>query len=134
MAIRNGSKFIEIDTGKTYLYDEENAHWIEQGSSGGSGGGGSSDFSTATVTVELNEGVDVWIRFPVITDDGIMVNMINQSTLSETYTVPLYNGKTTYYDDDYDYITITGNASKSNDDENITITGDCTISYNFEMI
>lgn len=28
--VRNGSVFIEIDTGKIYLYDEEGAEWHEQ--------------------------------------------------------------------------------------------------------
>ena len=46
----NGSIFIEIDTGKVYIFDEENLIWIELstkygdsdiGSSGGSGGGAS---------------------------------------------------------------------------------------------
>lgn len=29
--VRNGSQFVEIDTGKVYLFDEENKQWIEQG-------------------------------------------------------------------------------------------------------
>lgn len=49
MSIRNGSEFIEIDTGKRYLYDEENAQWLEQSGSGGSGGGG--DDSETTITI-----------------------------------------------------------------------------------
>lgn len=28
--VRNGSVFAEIDTGKIYLFDEENSQWIEQ--------------------------------------------------------------------------------------------------------
>jgi len=28
--VRNGSVFIEMDTGKTYKFDEENQTWIEQ--------------------------------------------------------------------------------------------------------
>ena len=28
--VRNGSVFIEIDTGKRYLFDEENKEWNEQ--------------------------------------------------------------------------------------------------------
>ena len=39
--ISNGSVFIEIDTGKSYMYDAEGEEWNEQagGGSGGSGGG-----------------------------------------------------------------------------------------------
>ena len=47
--VRNGSVFNEIDSGKVFIYDEENARWIEQASSGGSGGGG--DDSETTVTI-----------------------------------------------------------------------------------
>jgi hypothetical protein len=28
--VRNGSKFVEIDTGKVYMFDEEGKTWIEQ--------------------------------------------------------------------------------------------------------
>lgn len=35
--ITNGSAFIEMDTSKTYLYDQENGQWLEWGN-GGSGG------------------------------------------------------------------------------------------------
>ena len=46
--VATGSVFLEVDTGKTFLYDEEGEDWteVENGSSGG-GGGGDSDFSTA---------------------------------------------------------------------------------------
>lgn len=78
--VANGSKCIEMDTGKKYMLNEEDSEWEELPSSGGGGGttveelsvtqngtytapsgkayspvtvnvsGGSSDFSTATVT------------------------------------------------------------------------------------
>ena len=50
---RNGDMFLEMDTGKTYLFDEEGATWVEQPASGG--GGGSSDVSLATVTVLVTD-------------------------------------------------------------------------------
>lgn len=28
--VRNGSTFFEIDTSKSYVYDEQNKQWIEQ--------------------------------------------------------------------------------------------------------
>lgn len=37
--IINGSVFVEIDTKKTYMFDEENQAWIEQGGGNTSGGG-----------------------------------------------------------------------------------------------
>ena len=30
MKVTNGSIFVEIDTGKIYMFDEENAKWHEQ--------------------------------------------------------------------------------------------------------
>ena len=47
--VRNGDKFVEINTGKTFLYNETGAAWVEQPASGG--GGGSSDTSIANVTI-----------------------------------------------------------------------------------
>ena len=46
--ICNGSSFIEVDTGTTYMYDEEGGTWSAQ-SSGGSGGSGSGSPSLAEV-------------------------------------------------------------------------------------
>lgn len=34
--VRNGSKFVEIDTGKEYLFDEEGQEWNEQPSAAAS--------------------------------------------------------------------------------------------------
>ena len=28
--VRNGSVFVEMDTGKIYLFDEQNGEWIDQ--------------------------------------------------------------------------------------------------------
>lgn len=65
--ITNGSVFTEIDTKKTYMFDEENQAWIEQcggNSSGGgdsSGGGGNMDviafnktYGDGYIHIELN--------------------------------------------------------------------------------
>lgn len=50
---KNGDKFYEIDTGKTYKYEAVSAAWIEQPtSSGGGGTGGSGDFK-ADGTVQM---------------------------------------------------------------------------------
>lgn len=46
--IRNGSIFIEIDTGKSYLYDEEGGKWIARsGTTGRQASSGSMDLSAA---------------------------------------------------------------------------------------
>ena len=36
----NGSKLTEVDTGKTFLYDEADTEWVEYSAGGGGGGGG----------------------------------------------------------------------------------------------
>lgn len=36
----NGSKLTEVDTGKTYLFDEANTEWVEYSEGGGGGTGG----------------------------------------------------------------------------------------------
>ena len=47
--IRNGSSYIEIDTGTTYMYDEEGGTWSAQSSGGSGGGSGSGSPSLAEV-------------------------------------------------------------------------------------
>jgi hypothetical protein len=36
--VANGSRFLEIDTGTVYYFDEENAEWYAVSSGGGGGG------------------------------------------------------------------------------------------------
>ena len=45
--IRNGSTFIEIDTGKAYMYDEEGGKWSAQAGGSGNVSSGSMDLSAA---------------------------------------------------------------------------------------
>ena len=45
--IRNGSTFIEIDTGKAYMYDEEGGKWSAQAGGAGKTSSGSMDLSAA---------------------------------------------------------------------------------------
>ena len=47
--ICNGSSFIEVDTGTTYMYDEEGGTWSAQSSGGSGGGSGSGSPSLAEV-------------------------------------------------------------------------------------
>lgn len=49
--ISNGSVFIEIDTGKSYMYDAEGEVWSEQ--AGGGSGGGSGSGVTAAEIIQL---------------------------------------------------------------------------------
>lgn len=45
--VENGSEYTEIDTGRVYTYDAENAVWHENPQSGGGGGGGTGDMKKA---------------------------------------------------------------------------------------
>ena len=49
--IANGSSFIEINTGKTFMYDAEGEAWSEQ--AGGGSGGGSGSGVTAAEIIQL---------------------------------------------------------------------------------
>ena len=89
---RNGDKFIEINTGKTYLYDEAGSQWTEV-SSGSGGGGGSSDFTTATVTVAAEPGASFYLYMPFTFDSEERTGLLSSGiTESGTYTTPLYKG------------------------------------------
>lgn len=52
--IANGSTCIVMNTGKTYIFDEDSGEWVELPSSGGGGGGGGGDYSTASVAISNN--------------------------------------------------------------------------------
>lgn len=45
LSVPNGTEFYQIDTGKTYKYDEENDQWYEMPTGGG---GGASSWSELT--------------------------------------------------------------------------------------
>ena len=96
---RNGDKFTEINTGKTFLYDETGEEWDEQPASGGGGGGGggSSDLSTATLTITCGDSTafnSVGIFGAIISEDeGAMKYQwypADQDT-PESVSVALYN-------------------------------------------
>ena len=48
LTYRNGTVFVEIDTGKRYRFDGENKSWGEPVNSGGSGGAGTVPGNVAT--------------------------------------------------------------------------------------
>lgn len=47
----NGSKLTEVDTGKTFLYDEADTEWVEYSAGGGGGGGGDVVFEITNLTM-----------------------------------------------------------------------------------
>lgn len=94
--VATGSVFLEVDTGATFLYDEESEDWTEVESGSGGGGGGDSDFSTAEVTL-INSAENSFpyrIVLAYYDDDGIHVDYIEVSYGdSPVLNVPLYKGK-----------------------------------------
>lgn len=52
--IENGSTFTEIDTGKLFMYDAENAAWYEIVTSGGEGGGGTDNYNLLSNKPQIN--------------------------------------------------------------------------------
>ena len=54
--IRNGSSYIEIDTGTTYMYDEEGGTWTAQSSGGSGGGSGSPSLADVLQLITLAMG------------------------------------------------------------------------------
>lgn len=54
--ITNGSSVIEMDTGKSYMFDEENGEWEELPSTGGGGGGGDTDMMITKITFDSDLG------------------------------------------------------------------------------
>lgn len=58
-SVRNGDTFIEMDTNKTYMYDEENAEWREILSGSGGGGSSSSNFIFLEKSVDEQTQADI---------------------------------------------------------------------------
>lgn len=140
--VATGSVFLEVDTGATFLYDEESEDWteVESGSSGGGGGGGDSDFSTAEVKIMANiseieefcfinpdsaraPGVCA-IPMPwELTQDGPLYKIILYKNLAVGVIAPSASPNT---------LQVTGDIEYEYDEEEeiyiVTITGDGTIS------
>lgn len=123
---RNGDSFIEIDSGKTYLYSESGTEWIEQPASGGGGGGGSSDLSTAEVTISAGDDLDFYIIGAAYIDDGYIHGGELSGSGLQTVTIVLYSGSA-FIGLDMQSITSLSGGVIGNLDDGFVITGDCTI-------
>ena len=141
--VATGSKAYEIDTSKTYMFDEESGQWRQVSFNGG-GGGGSSEVGEAIVTVnnitgeafEQQSGVPncreagPWGDEEPIDLPDVVADFTYFDEGVSTYKVPLYNG-TCFWVIDW----VGSNPSVSGDIENIgeesygvfLITGDGTI-------
>jgi hypothetical protein len=59
MGIPNGSLYIEIDTGDTYMYDADNTTWHKVSIGGGGGGGSTDSYTKAETNALLSEKADL---------------------------------------------------------------------------
>ena len=58
LSIQNGSEYTEVDTGKKFLFDYDNATWYEvQTGGGGGGGGGTSNYNDLSNRPSVNNTV-----------------------------------------------------------------------------
>lgn len=129
--VANGSKCIEMDTGKTYMFNEEDSKWEELPSSGGGGGGGSSDFSTATVTFSGEKLLSFSSAILMEYDDSATETMgelgqFGPSQIPEVKVILGTEGAMAVISSSQGTISISGNIENIDTDTYI-ITGDCTI-------
>ena len=124
---RNGDLFIEMDTGKTYLFDEEGVDWVEQPASGGGGGGGSSDFAIATVgLITSGDAPNGIIYVANVDQEGTTYTSYNfMASMTETIYVVLYKGYA-----NYSIEMESGSVNTSGDIDHANIYGDATIYIN----
>ncbi len=88
--IRNGSTFIEIDTGKAYMYDEEGGKWSAQAGGAGKTSSGSMDLSAAldaAIASQVNNA-----RVISLTE-----TQLASGSVIEAVGVPAYVGDVTQY-------------------------------------
>lgn len=98
----------------------------EQLTEGEGGGGGSSDFSTAEMTINAPESMELtWGSCPMLLD-GVLNGSLYVESLPATITIPLYNGKCVW-DHTTGSLTLSGNIEELYEGEAMLITGDCTI-------
>ena len=129
--ISNGSTCFVMDSGKTYIFDEENGEWVEVEGSGGGGGGGGGDFTTAKAKVinqtEFSEGID---EMPTIAEasGGAPARIVTTCPGDgEFHDIVLYQGHAyfTKYTD-YASYAVTGDCTTTQVDDQILfdVTGD----------
>ena len=92
-AALNGSRFYEMDTQKSYMYDQEGGQWIEQPASGG--GGGSTGGGAIFVKMEKDEQNLEYVLDTTYADILAAIEAGQQVILDadlESYSIGLYDG------------------------------------------
>lgn len=122
--ISNGSTCFVMNSGKTYIFDEENGEWVEVEGSGGGGGGGGGDYSAVTVTI-AGEQPSVNMVLP-----NEEVGLVYQEGVEAgVYEAPTYKGKTLIQLNTVapESVTVSGDCTKQG--EFVFVSGDCTITF-----
>ena len=76
--VSTGSMFTEVNTGKTFAYDESSSTWIEQPSSGGGGGGGGGGNVIIDTEWWQNPSASYDVGFVSILDASVIADYIKQ--------------------------------------------------------
>ena len=99
------------------------------------GGGGSSDFSTAEVTVvNTAEDIEIHPYLPAIINNALTTNITVLESTSESFTVVLYKNSVVVEGPLGLDVETSGNASFDSDTNQLTITGDCTLTYSAGLL
>lgn len=99
------------------------------------GGGGSSDFSTAEVTVvNTAEDIEIHPYLPAIINNALTTNITVLESTSESFTVVLYKNSVVVEGPFGLDVETSGNASFDSDTNQLTITGDCTLTYSAGLL
>ena len=99
------------------------------------GGGGSSDFSTAEVTVvNTAEDIEIHSYLPAIINNALTTNITVLESTSESFTVVLYKNSVVVEGPFGLDVETSGNASFDSDTNQLTITGDCTLTYSAGLL
>ena len=97
LEVPNGSEFLEMDTGKTYLFDAASEEWIAMKSGGG---GASTWYGSYTMVFDFSESVGVTVTTGVVLD-------------SENYTIYDDNGTEVAFPDEKFAISVCGYSCDS---------------------
>ena len=121
-----GSSFVEVDTGKLFLYDEESGDWSEVSGTGG-GGGGESDVEIVEVTFVNSTSDGAQMYCSCVINDYASSQFAVEANDSVTVQVILYKGLADCYGISYNNLNLALSGDNYNADEAITGAGTITI-------
>lgn len=110
MSIPNGSVFTEVDTGKSYMFDADNATWYEQPSGGGGGGGGgTSNYNDLSNRPSINSttlagnktSFDLGLQSTIDSSHKLSADLIDDTSATNKFNVQADWNQTTDTASDY---------------------------------